>query len=135
MALAALFGDLFIQLDYFSSLAWAFQASASAFRSSGIDPAWGPSPNWAVGPCWEGIPAGAWRLPILCHPSTPCSSPPSPPVSEFPLGDEGAQLGDVTRNAQGPGQGPEGTEIRCHWEPLDGPFHHLPQGQSGLMGT
>lgn len=66
---------------------------------------------------------------------TPAHPAPSPPVSELPLGDEGAQLGDVTRNAQGPGQGPEGAEIRCHCEPLDGPFHHLPQGQSDLMGT
>lgn len=42
-------------------------------------------------------------------------------VTELPLGDEGAQLGDVTRNAPGPAQGPEGAETRCPWEQLDGP--------------
>lgn len=27
--------------------------------------------------------------------------------------------------------GSDGAEIRCHWEQLDGLFHHLPQSQSG----
>lgn len=42
-------------------------------------------------------------MPSLCTPAGPS---PFLIVTELPPGDEGAQLGDVTRNAQGPVQGP-----------------------------
>lgn len=63
--------------------------------------------NLAVGPCRERIPAGTERRPVsLSSLSTPACPSPFPTVTELPPGDEGAQLGDVTKNAQGPVQGP-----------------------------
>lgn len=32
-------------------------------------------------------------------------------------------------------RGPEGAEIRCHWEQLDSPFHHVLQRQPGPIGA
>lgn len=128
MVLAALFGDLFIQLDYFSFLAWAFRPRRL------------PSDHLELTLCGDPPQTRRWGhagrhscrrleaahpVPSLHNPAGPALSP---PVTELPLGDEGAQLGDVTRNA-------EGAKIRCHCEPLDGPFHHLPQGQSVPIGT
>ena len=95
-------------MDDFSSLASAF-----TLGSLGSDPAWGPSLNPAA---FLQAPRGARLRVTPLHPARPPQT-----ATEPAPGDEGAQLADVTRNAQGPARSRDGMSLGQ----LDRPSRHL----------